>query len=358
MISLLKNAHLLRTERLQPRASEAQRIVPCPVCQNDRIAVVLTPADIQSEQRWLNEFYRERLNGGDGSDRVSFTQDDSTFVVTCGECETLFRNPRPDAETLRERYAHDHYTSEALATLAANQDIFFRRKVRQIRERLPMNARVLEIGSFTGSFLLAAKNAGWRATGIDVGGDTTRFMRERGLDVLQGDVTELELPAREFDAVFIWNTFDQLAQPLAVLKRLHGLLREAGQLFLRVPNGRFKLACAKLLELYPERPTCEHIRRAQAYNNFMTFPYIVGYTPQSLARLLHHRGFEVGGIDGGTIVRLSDDHTPRRFALEEQRYKLAVLRLCEQAEALSGTKYYPWIDVSARKVSSNQAPLH
>lgn len=340
---------------VRPQSRKSQHCVSCPVCQHHEFHVLLTPFDLHEEQEWLEQFYKERLNGADGSDRVSFTQDDDTNIAACANCNTLFRNPRPSTDLLKSRYANDHYTPETLQNLAHNQDAFFRRKVRRIRHHLPPGANVLEIGSFTGSFLLAARSAGWYATGVDIGAETTTFMRNRGLTVLQGDLAELRLPPRTFDAVFIWNTFDQLPQPLTTLRLIHTVLRENGLIYLRVPNGLFKTTCLKLLKLYPNDPTSEYVRRAQAYNNFMTFPYLVGYTPDSLSRQLYQNGFIVSSLTGDTLVRLSDANTPRRYALEEQRYKSAVTERCAMAAKATGTNYFPWIDMLAKKISSNCA---
>jgi hypothetical protein len=98
-----------------------------------------------------------------------------------------------------------------------------------------------------------------------------------------------------------------------------------------------------------EGPKAEHIRTAQAYNNFMTFPYLVGYTHDSLRAMLDAHGFKILSVRGDTIVRLADAGT-RAFAIkEEARYKRATMRLCRRMEATSRGFYFPWMDVIARK---------
>jgi hypothetical protein len=78
---------------------------------------------------------------------------------------------------------------------------------------------VLEIGSFTGSFLKAAAHIQWGALGLDIGIETSSFARARGLNVMSVDLLEAQLPEFAWDAAFIWNTFDQLANPWRVLSQ-------------------------------------------------------------------------------------------------------------------------------------------
>jgi hypothetical protein len=143
-----------------------------------------------------------------------------------------------------------------------------------------------------------------------------------------------------FDAVFIWNTFDQLANPSGMLRMVRDRLYEKGILVLRVPNGVFE---TRALERMRQGNT-ERARMAMAYNNFLTFPYLTGYTPSSLTTLLGQHGFTVNEIIGDTILPLANEST-RDFAVrEEQRYKRAVMRACELAP---GECACPWIDVVA-----------
>src|SRR5690606_4603503 len=208
---------------LAPRGqTNGQRVVPCVACGGTQVRVLLTPDDLRAEQAWLERFHAARVDrpAHEAKDLASFTQNDATNVVACVACGTLLRDPQPTCELLGERYSDDEYGRETLEALARNQDRFFAAALERLADalgELDAGARVLEVGSFVGGFLRAAARRGWRTTGIDVGEETTRFMREDGLDVLAGDLLELSLPEGAFDAVFVWNTFDQLCNPTDVL---------------------------------------------------------------------------------------------------------------------------------------------
>ena len=95
----------------------------------------------------------------------------------------------------------------------------------------------LEIGSFVGGFLLEGQKQGWDMVGVDPGHDVAAFCRERGLPVFEGTLEEARFTPASFDAVVVWNTFDQLPDPRALLEQAVLLLRNGGVLVLRVPNG-------------------------------------------------------------------------------------------------------------------------
>lgn len=343
---------LTTAEKLELQAGSLERAVPCPACGCKLLEVLLTQRDIADERAWLHRFYKSRIRGGDDDlkDRTEFTQSFETNIVSCVACGTVLRDPQPSPATLSQLYRSDHYGQDTLTQLAANQYEFYRRKAPALRARIPPAARILEVGSFAGSFLRVAREEGWNATGIDIGEETVAFMREAGHNVLRGDVRDLDLPVGRWDGVFVWNTFDQLPDPGAMLQRARELLARNGILVLRVPNGAFEAGCLQLRRVARDARRRKRLATAQAYNNFLTFPYLAGYTPNALGHLLADNGFQVVNVTGHTILRLADRDTLPCAAREEMRYKRAVLRLCRRVETRRGECYYPWIEVISRKL--------
>jgi SAM-dependent methyltransferase len=339
-------------QKLSCQAGHEERAVPCPACGGRALSVLLTHADIEAEHGWLQQFYSERAQGSAEAlkDRAEFTQSQPTNIVRCVACGTLLRDPQPTPEALAQLYAADSYGQETLQELAANQYEFYRAKAVAMSRYLPRGARILEIGSFVGGFLRSAAEQGWQATGIDIGEETIAFMRAAGYRVLEGDVCELDLPRAAWDGIFIWNTFDQLPEPAPVLERAQKLLKPKKFLVLRVPNGLFEVACLELRHHAAGTERAKRVKIAQAYNNFLTFPYLTGYTPDSIRRLLAAHGFGVLQVKGDTILRLADSKTPPFAAQEERRYKAAVMRLCRRFASPGGEIYCPWIDIIARRV--------
>ena len=321
-------------------------MVPCPSCGGSSFDILLRPEEIEAEREWLREFYRRRVRQDPEclKDHVDFTQSDPTFVMGCVRCETVVRNPQPTPESLRRRYQLDDYGDRTLEDLDAGERGFFGAKADMLAADLPSGARVLEVGCFVGAFLDACVQRGWEATGVDLGEETAAFARAKGHKVIQADLRDVALPRNSFDAVFIWNTFDQIDKPAELLETCRTLLRAGGLLVLRVPNGLFERAAVALRQNPRMRG---RVMLAQAYNNFLTFPYLVGYGPSSLAALLGSHGFKLERVFGDTILPLATPDTTPDAVEEERAVKRAVMRHCRREQDRTGTLYFPWIDVTA-----------
>jgi 2-polyprenyl-3-methyl-5-hydroxy-6-metoxy-1,4-benzoquinol methylase len=85
----------------------------------------------------------------------------------------------------------------------------------------------LEVGSYVGAFLAAAREEGLQFEGLDVNAQVNAFSRAMGFTVHDGDVSAFHAD-RTFDVVAIWNTFDQLADPRATVNAAATLLRPRG----------------------------------------------------------------------------------------------------------------------------------
>lgn len=326
----------------------AERLVfaACPICDGRDFFTVATVGHVSAETRWLALFHRRRLRSRVRddtealSDRADFTQDYATAICACKRCGQLLRNPRPPESRILGAYKNDEYGAERLAALHAAQHELFRKKTAWLAGFTRGGAqRGVEVGSFVGGFLAAAREVGWQITGVDPGLEVTDFCRARGLPVVRGRLEELDIPEGSLDLVAIWNTFDQLATPDQVLAAARRLLRRRGLLVVRVPNGAFYRSAERIIDRAP-RPVARAVRTALAWNNLLAFPYLHGYTPETLERLMRGAGFCPVARRGDTLVRLADADTRRWAAWEERLVKLG---LAAVAHVLRDAA--PWLDV-------------
>src|SRR5690606_32201312 len=125
-----------------------------------------------------------------------------------------------------------------LESLFDNQRRACRSQARRLTRTLGRAGSGVELGSYVGAFLDAARAEGWRFRGLDINERVVAFAREHGLDATLGDITSLD-DATRYDAIAIWNTFEQLPDLRDAVCRAHSALRDGGLLALRVPNGGF-----------------------------------------------------------------------------------------------------------------------
>ncbi|HET9425687.1 MAG TPA: class I SAM-dependent methyltransferase [Gemmatimonadaceae bacterium] len=267
---------------------------------------------MRREVEALWAFHQRRLKPGTPvarlRDRVAFSQDPPWRLVACEDCGLLYRNPAERAFELESIYERDCPARELLAALHETQRKSYDAQARRLRELLPRGARVLEVGSYVGAFLAAARDAGLNAAGVDINPAVNRFTRSLGFDVRDGELPEMETDP--VDAIAIWNTFDQLSDPRGVAIAAFARLKPGGVLAIRVPNGDYYRRM---------RPGASAGRRRAvlAHNNLLTFPYRWGFSPSALRTLLEETGFREVRSIGDVLVPTADEWT-RRWARAEE----------------------------------------
>jgi SAM-dependent methyltransferase len=331
--------------------SLSYELARCVVCGHAEARVIADADDMRAEVEMLWAYHEKRLKPGTPPprlmDRVAFSEHPPYRLVQCRECGLVYRNPMEREHELTEIYANDAPSLEVLRSLHETQQPALRTQARTLRDVLGRGGSGLEVGSYVGAFLAAARDAGLQFEGLDINADVNCFTRSLGFAVHDGDLVSFDTD-REFDAIAIWNTFDQLADPLAVVRKAAKLLRENGVLAVRVPNG----ACYSRLRplLARKRGTRAAARAVLAQNNLLTFPYRWGFTPRSLSRLLEDNGFSVTRLRGDVLVPIADEWTRPWARLEETLIK----RLLAPVKLLDA-RFAPWFEVYAVRRSQNDA---
>ena len=330
--------------------SPAYELSPCPVCWSSESRVVVDRDGVRDEVESLWAFHTRRLKGDTPpehlADRVAFSHPPPWRVVQCTGCGLVYRNPRERAFELEAMYAREAPAPEVLEALFETQQGTYAAQAERLGEVVGRAGSGVEVGSFVGGFLAAARDRGWTFEGLDVNDDVNAFVRGRGFRVTTGELDDFD-PGRLYDAVAIWNTFDQLADPREGATRARALLPPGGVLALRVPNGAFYARLRPKLdgEGALGSALAPVARALLAHNNLLTFPYRHGFTVRSLSRLLADSGFRVTRVFGDALVPIADEWTLGWAAWEERALKRA-LRLVARA----GAEGAPWIEVYARAV--------
>jgi SAM-dependent methyltransferase len=311
-------------------SSCSDSIVVCPVCGSPSFHILRTAIDIERESLRRQRFVTSRLghspSGLEGTDLTHFMHGDAAKVVVCSLCGTLRRWEEHPAN-----YEADRYDAELLRLLYPRYLQAFERKRRHYEPLLPPRAEVLEIGSHVGAFLETAENWGWRATGLDIGAETSVFARHQGARVKRIALEDYSARLRPPDAVFIWNCFEQLGDPQRSLKETRRLLARHGLVVLRVPNGDFY------------RQGIGRGRRSLrllGYNNLLGFPYLNGYSVGSLERMLRAAKFEP--IAAFATSLLTPPYPEMRPPLRHE------WRTLENEAEHAGVRRSPWIEVVGR----------
>ena len=317
-------------------------IANCPVCDRGGAEELVGADDLRAEMEEVWDFHLNRLKTGTPTrfltDRAVFSQGPPLRLARCPGCGTVYRNPRECRRELVETYAGEQVDAAVLRNLYEAQRDTYRAQAARLVEVAGGSGQGLEVGSYVGGFLEAARERGWHFEGLDVNEGANALTREMGFRVTAGSLDDFA-PRRTYDAVAIWNCFDQLPEPGDAARSARALLRPGGTLAVRVPNGGFYAALRPLLS----GPAGGAARALLAHNNLLGFPYRNGFTPESLALLLQRAGFEAVRTFGDTLVTVADEWTRPWAAVEEQAVKAALKAVASVAPA-------PWFELYARAV--------
>lgn len=339
-------------EAAPPSLDEHQRIfTPCLLCGGCDFVIIAAPTDIAAQRSYVEQFHQRRLverlsaetRRVSLTDRVSFTHNYETSIVACRACGLLCRNPHPPAEAVTETYADDRYEPRHLKTEFESQLTWARAKIPDVARHLAVHRlpRIIEVGSFVGGFLAAAREQGWDIIGVDPGDAVVQFCRHRGLPVFQGTLEESPQPPTGIDAVVIWNTFDQLPDPRS--------LKPNGLLVIRIPHGNCYRSAMEFIKVHRwmEKP----VYTVLTWNNLLSFPYLHGYGLTTLDRLVGEFGLIRESAYPDTLMTATVAEMKWWVTPEERlvkglcRLTTALARWMEDSSLSSAT----WLDVYYRK---------
>lgn len=142
-------------------------------------------------------------------------------------------------------------------------------------EKLVSRKRMLDIGCANGAFLKAADERGWRTQGIELRQKSIEIARNNGIEVLTKPLDELNLPAKSYSAVTMWQVVEHLPDPITVLKDCHRILQPDGILAISTPNLK-SIGWMLLKDSWPAVDPSAH-------------PHL--FSPTSLSLLLGNCGF-------------------------------------------------------------------
>jgi len=157
---------------------------------------------------------------------------DAFAIYRCSRCGLGHTVPQP--ADLSPYYASQYYGNRHGFTLRH----CIKRRLRFIASAMQPGTgkRLLDIGCGDGSFLVAAKKAGWNVMGTEL---NPKPARDSGLDVRER--IEQVPDGAPFDCITMWHTLEHMRDIKSTLARVTGLLRPDGRLFIAVPdNGGFQ----------------------------------------------------------------------------------------------------------------------
>ncbi|MEA2337550.1 MAG: hypothetical protein QOE82_1557 [Thermoanaerobaculia bacterium] len=156
-----------------------------------------------------------------------FAEKNGYRFVRCGTCATLYTHD------VVESIYDDYYD-------ASNLDVpaFLAKRIAEIVAGFGRPGRLLDVGFGAGTFLEAARRAGWQTSGVEVSLPAVEQARARGFDVAHGRLEDAAYPDASFDAVVATEIFEHISDVRPLLRETARILRPGGLLWATTPHGR------------------------------------------------------------------------------------------------------------------------
>ncbi len=180
---------------------------------------------------------------GVGEDFEYRTSPDTFLAVRCRRCSLVYLNPRPADDRTDSLYP-DHYHAFAFDQADFGLVYHVRRRLEARRllrwcAGLPETAHVLDVGCGDGFHLRLLQDfgrPGWTLEGVDTDARAVSAAARRGLVVHHGRVETLGLPTGRYHLILLVMTIEHLADPLAMLRTIRGLLAPGGRVGIITDN--------------------------------------------------------------------------------------------------------------------------
>ena len=160
----------------------------------------------------------------------------------CRDCSLVFQNPRFAEHALHELYNINDYFGRQSSGRSATYVDYVRYdpiRIKQSRKRIARvidlggirRGRLLDVGSASGFFGVAAQEAGFEVTCIEPDTELASYGRQHyGLNFLVNTLEDCSLGHEQFDVVTLWGTNSVLLHPLHSFEKLIAALKPGGVL--------------------------------------------------------------------------------------------------------------------------------
>lgn len=218
------------------------------------------------------------------------------YSCSNAKCRVLWLHPPLSFEQIKSTYKN-YYTHECSSSeyLVANNTIFncLTKYVNFINKTLRLHkkrksfylhgldkirpGKLLEIGCGSGDRLVSLKEIGWEVAGQEVDPKLFAPLRQKGINVIEGDIISSDLEDNQFDAILLSHVIEHVSNIKELLVECRRLLKPGGGLYVSTPNAR----------------SLTHLIFGKNWRGLEAPRHFVVFTPTALKLILTASGFNV-----------------------------------------------------------------
>lgn len=217
-------------------------------------------------------------------------------ILECMDCGLLAQSPLPSYKELYAIYNDTEYWERPYFRefrvgydRSSNTVRMYEWALARLERLCHGKGQLLDVGCATGVFLHIAANRGWDTSGIDGSVFAAEYAkRDFGLDVKQGMVEDVSLPASRYHVISLWDVIEHLRTPKQTVSKLSQALRPNGIMLIYTPNASSLVRqMAPILDfVIPPKP--------KTFVEMVYSPlHIYYFNPKTMKTLLERNSIEV-----------------------------------------------------------------
>lgn len=225
------------------------------------------------------------------SPKVADIIDKDYQVVKCKTCKFYYVYPEISLkDDVWERLYEVEYFSNKTSWWIKKRDADLKQRFDWLEESCCHKIKnFLDIGCGEGYTLIEAHKRGWKTYGIDISDNRVNEANNKKINFRQSDIFQAKFPTDFFDCIYMDSVLEHLIDPYLHLSEINRILKKDGVLYIGVPNEDCLFNSVKRLIYFLLGK--KHI---SAYLHAFKRPYhIVGFTKDSLYKILHKSGFNI-----------------------------------------------------------------
>jgi len=222
-----------------------------------------------------------------GTDFRPFLESNGHQIVRCTLCGILFVNPRPSESYIKGLFSEDYIDNDKRVEedFTSWRQASLKREARRLQKLLPKGGRLLDIGTASGAFLGAFRDApNWQVEGLE----PSKFAAQKaeakyGVPVHSGFLHDQQFKSASFDVVTSLDALCFHPNPQKDMAEISRILKPYGLLAIEIPGLRFRM-------LKNTGPLCKLLYGQKARLNAGV--HLFYYNRKTLRTLVQQFGFK------------------------------------------------------------------
>jgi len=239
--------------------------------------------------------------GHDITPKQLWKKDGFTYL-SCPKCGLMWVSPQLTDESVSEIYATEYKNKQGKHPTYPGKRRF-REGLSFIAPYRTNGGKLLDVGTFTGHFLVAAREDGWEIVeGTEISQAAADYaLNEYNLSLHIGDLLSLDLEEGAYDAITLSDVIEHVSNPLATIQQAHHLLRDGGVLYLHTPH-------------FNSIPRYVY---GQNWNVFFPWHRTI-FTAKAMRWMLEENGFRIKTLQTVSILPLGTQSAWQRYLQQKE----------------------------------------